>query len=485
MLIFKLALRNLGRNARRTRAIGIIIAGILCLMTIGNAVLDGTDRGVRRAFVQSFTGDLSVSAATGSEFSLFGDDSPVVGGFSSIPAIPEGGEVAKALAARPEVAAAVPLVCGQAALEFGGYRQPVNAFGVDGPGYFAAFGALEIAKGLPIDGRSPGIMITEARAAEIAKATGKAPELGDPIQLTEVSSEGFQIRRAPLVGLIRYQVANETLDSLVLVDASTLRSLLGMSLGVERGQASEAKDEPVNAASLDSLFSDAKDKVAAPQAGIELSQVEKELREKVAKDDPLRLESSAVNFVLLALRPGFEPAKLSKELRAKYEGDGSKLRVLDWRHTAGFSALYVYWIRVIFNFGFFIAIFGGMLIIINALVISVIERTGEIGTMRALGATKGFVRKLFFAETMTLMLTWGLAGIAVGGAASFVLGLTGIRIGNQFMATLFGSHTLQPAFTAGGALYHVAIAALIGALGWIYPVRLALRIQPIRAIAAE
>ena len=189
MLFIKLALRNLGRNARRTRTIGLIIAGILCLMTIGNAILDGTEKGVRRAFIESFTGDLSVSAATGAEFSLFGDDSPVVGGFSSIPTMPQGAQVAKDLASRPQVAQAVAIVCGQAALEVGSYRQAVNVFGVDGSDYFKAFAALSIAKGLPIDGRRPGIMITEARAAAIAQATGKAPELGDPMQLTEVSSE--------------------------------------------------------------------------------------------------------------------------------------------------------------------------------------------------------------------------------------------------------------------------------------------------------
>jgi putative ABC transport system permease protein len=189
--------------------------------------------------------------------------------------------------------------------------------------------------------------------------------------------------------------------------------------------------------------------------------------------------------VLISLRPGIDPGRFSKELQRDYAEDGSKFRVLDWRYTAGFSALYVYWIRIIFNIGFFIAIFGGMLIIINALVISVIERTSEIGTMRALGATKGFVRRLFFTETMILMLAYGLAGIALGGAASVILGRSGIQVSNQFMATLFGSHTLEPMFTVGGALYHVAIAVLIGALGWVYPVRLALRIQPIRAIAAE
>ena len=485
MLIIKLALRNLGRNARRTRTIGLIIAGILCLMTVGNAILDGKDRGVRRAFVESFTGDLSVSAATGAEFSLFGDDNPVVGGFSSVPTITEGGEIAKALASMPQVAAAVPIVCGQAALEVGSYRQGVNAFGIDSPDYFRSFGALSVVKGVPIDGRSPGVMITEARADAIAQTTGKALELGDPVQLIQASSEGFQIRRTPLVGLIRYKIRNETLDSLVLVDASTLRSLLGMSLGVERGQESVGKDAPVNAASLDDLFEDAQDMVAAPQSGIELSQIERRLKEELAKDDPLLLESSAMNFVLVTLRPGAESSRFADDLRKSYAASGSRFRVLDWRHTAGFSALYIYWIRIIFNVGFFIAIFGGMLIIINALVISVIERTSEIGTMRALGASRGFVRKLFFTETMLLMMAYGIAGIALGGIASFVLGRSGIQINNPFMATLFGSHTLDPAFTAGGALYHVAIAALIGAVGWVYPVRLALRIQPVRAIASE
>jgi len=310
-------------------------------------------------------------------------------------------------------------------------------------------------------------------------------ELGDPIQLTEVSSTGFQIRRAPLVGIIRYQIQNETLDSLVLVDASTLRSLLGMSLGVERGQAAPGKDAPLSSASLDDLFADAQDRVAAPQSGIELAQVEKQLKEDLAKSDPLLLESSAMNFVLISLRNGTDPGTFSKELARDYSGTGSKFRVTDWRHTAGFSALYVYWIRIIFNIGFFIAIFGGMLIIINALVISVIERTSEIGTMRALGATRGFVRRLFFTETMLLMMAYGLAGIALGGIASFILGHSSIQISNPFMATLFGSHTLDPEITAGGLLYHVAIAAFIGAVGWVYPVRLALRIQPVRAIAAE
>ena len=37
----------------------------------------------------------------------------------------------------------------------------------------------------------------------------------------------------------------------------------------------------------------------------------------------------------------------------------------------------------------------------NTLIISIVERTGEIGTMRALGGEKSFIRGLFLAETLS------------------------------------------------------------------------------------
>ena len=57
-----------------------------------------------------------------------------------------------------------------------------------------------------------------------------------------------------------------------------------------------------------------------------------------------------------------------------------------------------------------------VIIMMNTLVISVIERTGEIGTMRALGARKGFVWKMFLVETLTIAVVFGLigTGLALG-----------------------------------------------------------------------
>ena len=57
--------------------------------------------------------------------------------------------------------------------------------------------------------------------------------------------------------------------------------------------------------------------------------------------------------------------------------------------------------------------FVSTLIIMNTLVISVTERLQEIGTMRAIGAQKMFVRKMILAETLILAVSSSLIGVAI------------------------------------------------------------------------
>ncbi len=63
----------------------------------------------------------------------------------------------------------------------------------------------------------------------------------------------------------------------------------------------------------------------------------------------------------------------------------------------------------------------------NTLIINIVERTGEIGTMRALGAERKFVRRIFLAETLLLNVAASLVGIAVGLAMILAAGRAGLR----------------------------------------------------------
>jgi ABC-type antimicrobial peptide transport system permease subunit len=74
--------------------------------------------------------------------------------------------------------------------------------------------------------------------------------------------------------------------------------------------------------------------------------------------------------------------------------------------------------RIIFNSGFFVVAFATLIILVDSLIIGVLERVQEIGTMRALGATKGFIRRAFLAENDDLTTVAGFLGIATGVAVS-------------------------------------------------------------------
>jgi putative ABC transport system permease protein len=169
-------------------------------------------------------------------------------------------------------------------------------------------------------------------------------------------------------------------------------------------------------------------------------------------------------------------------MRKELIGAGLSVQVRDWRGTAGALALYVYLMQFVLFIGLFMV--GGIVLIltINSLVMSVFERTGEIGTMRAIGARSGFIRGLFVVETSALTLISAVTGILLGSAAVAILDLASLQLNNEILVLLFGGTSLHPAISSGNIAVSVVAALVLGTVAWVYPVRLALHIQPVRAI---
>ena len=67
-----------------------------------------------------------------------------------------------------------------------------------------------------------------------------------------------------------------------------------------------------------------------------------------------------------------------------------------------------------------VALLVGAVGVANIMIISVLERRSEIGLRRALGATRNHIRAQFLAEAILLALAGGVAGVAVGAAATAV-----------------------------------------------------------------
>ena len=121
-----------------------------------------------------------------------------------------------------------------------------------------------------------------------------------------------------------------------------------------------------------------------------------------------------------------------------------------------------------------ISLLVGGIGVMNIMLVSVTERTREIGIRRAVGATAGDIVRQFVTEALTLSLCGGLAGIAIGIAAS--LAVDGRELGGQAMATLIQPWSIAAAF---------AVAVAVGLASGSYPARRATAVDPIAALRNE
>jgi putative ABC transport system permease protein len=135
----------------------------------------------------------------------------------------------------------------------------------------------------------------------------------------------------------------------------------------------------------------------------------------------------------------------------------------------------------------FLGIFGSLALavafigIVNTLVMAILERRREIGIMKAIGASDGDIRKLFFAEAGAMGLLGGIVGVALGWAIGQVINLgTNIYLKSQsFPAEHFWS---VPWWLVAFALLFSFLVSLAAGL---YPARRAARLDPVQALRYE
>jgi len=108
--------------------------------------------------------------------------------------------------------------------------------------------------------------------------------------------------------------------------------------------------------------------------------------------------------------------------------------------------------------------------IMNIMLVSVTERTREIGIRMAVGAKTGHVQNQFLIESLVLGLLGGLGGILLGAAVSY-----GVSYG-------FGwPQSISPVAVVGSVLFSMAIGIFFG----YYPARKAAALDPIEALRFE
>lgn len=135
----------------------------------------------------------------------------------------------------------------------------------------------------------------------------------------------------------------------------------------------------------------------------------------------------------------------------------------------------------------FLGVFGSLALavasigIVNTLVMAILDRRREIGIMKAIGASDGDVKKLFFAEAGVMGVLGGALGVALGWTIGRVINVgTNVYLKQQSMAP--EQIWFVPWWLVGGAIIFALIVSLLSGL---YPASRAARLDPVQALRYE
>ena len=116
-----------------------------------------------------------------------------------------------------------------------------------------------------------------------------------------------------------------------------------------------------------------------------------------------------------------------------------------------------------------ISLFVGAIVIMNTMLVSVTDRTKEIGLRKTLGASKSTILKQFLVESAVLTMIGGIVGLIIAELLGIVV-------------SLYLIETLIPWWAA---VISIAVCGLVGALAGLFPAWKAANLDPIEALQTE
>lgn len=449
----KLALRALQRNIMRAAltTLGIVIgvAAVIAMMEIGN----GTSAAIQRTIASMGANNLSimpgaaarggVSFGAGSVRTLTPEDAEAIG--KECPAV---GSVASIVHARMQVV-------------YGNRNWvPSNIYGTT-PGYLAVRDWQDLAEGETFTDRdvrkaSKVCLVGQTIVRELFD--GLSP-VGQELRINNVS---FKV-----IGVLQHKGANlmgYDQDDVVLAPWTTLKyRVFGSSVtSVNQSAASNADSGAIN--TLSQIYPGRASLYPVPSA---IQQA----------DTPLLVRFPSVDQILVAARSGGEvqPAiqQIVSLLRERHHirtGEPDDFRIRNMTEMAkAMSSTADLMTRLLLAVAMISLLVGGVGIM-NIMLVSVTERTREIGLRMAVGAEPGDILRQFLIEAVVLCLIGGAVGILIGRGSSLLVRLV----------------LNWPTVISFGAIVSaVLVSATVGIVFGYYPAWKASRLDPIEALRYE
>src|SRR5512139_648384 len=124
-------------------------------------------------------------------------------------------------------------------------------------------------------------------------------------------------------------------------------------------------------------------------------------------------------------------------------------------------------------------------VIINTLIMSVYERTREIGILSAIGMRGGRIMMLFLAESSMLAIGGVIMGLIIGVLGTMYFNINGFYIGDMGLSGMTIADTIYAKLTMDNLINLTIMTFIVTLLAGLYPAVMASRMQPVEALRAE
>jgi putative ABC transport system permease protein len=461
MISLVIALRSLARRKSRAVLIGLLVVFGTLLLVFGTTFTRSAAIASRNSIIHNFTGDFIVYAASSREKpSPFAFTTP-------LPIMRDVDRIGEFLSAQPEVETWVPFAQNYSivSVEKDGAKVevPFIFYAVDPAPYARTFANAEMLEGDFLSS-GDGILVSAFQNEQYRQKYGIELAVGQRVTLLGLG-EGGGVNAFPTTvrGIFEPRHYKNVFNYINFVDIRTYSGVYNFT-GVARGSLPETLEQGLAAAveSEDGIFALAD----APDVAIDTS----------------TLQAEAISgYTMIAVR--LKDHAAVDAVRERLAAQGFEVKTARWDEAAGFFAQVSTALQAFIYLATALIFLVVAFIFANTLIISIIERTGEIGTMRALGAEKRFVRSIFLSETLFLNVAASLAGIVVSLLLILAAGRGGLPLPDVVSQFLIGGGPLPMVLAVGPFLTALAVVVAVSVLATISPIRVATQITPLAAMS--
>ncbi|WP_300671391.1 FtsX-like permease family protein [Desulfoluna sp.] len=510
-LLIKIAFRNLLRHKGRSLVIGAILFAGALVMSLGNGIISGMEKGLEANIIHQWTGHLIImSSRQTNDDALF---SP-----KPMKVIRHYPQVETALRNDRNVRAFLPATKGLVmVLNIGARKRaaehPVLSMllGVDFQHYRKMFNnSVSLLEGSGLGPDEKGLLVNVYERKKIYESentwllplgTGLNRSKMPPDALSEIDTletasslvlMGIGDDNSALdvfahvKGIYEFKALNLLFKEINLIDLESFRECFDYVTRAESQTAVSKENSEILDATEESLMHYFSKTALIEGPGLETDLGTDALKKEVDTGGMITATAhDAYNLIFVKLHHGQILEATLHNLNNRFQSNGTDARAVSWRKAIGYISDISLLFRIALNIFVFFIFFVAVIIIINTLTLNTLERTPEIGTMRAIGAPKRFITRMLILETLFLACLFGSLGLISGSLLTLFLSGLDLAASNEMMSLAFGGDTFCPVMDLNGMTHVFIQLTVVTLMAVLYPVHLAKKVSPLDAVARD